>query len=101
PGPRAGAHERPARAEARDEDVQALEGRGDLGTGSLVVRPRVRVIAVLEGNEPALVLPGELERHADGAVRALLARRVDDLGPEELQQPLALLGHALGHDAGE
>ena len=41
------------------------------------------------------------QREADGAVRALRGRGVDDLGAVDPQQPAALLGRVLGHDAGE
>ena len=97
----AGAHQRPARAEAGDEDVDAVERLGDLGAGALVVRARVRLVPVLERHEEARVALGELERVADGAVRALVARREDDLGAVEPQQAHALLGRVLRHHARE
>src|SRR2546421_604903 len=47
--PLAGAHQRPAGAEAGDEDVDAVERLRDLGAGALVMGARVRLVRVLEG----------------------------------------------------
>jgi hypothetical protein len=49
--PFAGAHERSARAEARDEDVDAVERRDDLGAGPVVVGTRIGLVGVLERHE--------------------------------------------------
>ena len=68
--PRAGAHQRPAGAEAGDEDVDAVERSRDLGAGALVVGARIRLVRVLERHEIARLPLRELEREPDGAVRA-------------------------------
>ena len=82
----AGAHERPARAEAGDEDVDPVEGGGDLRSRPLVVRTRVGLVRVLERHEERRVTLGELDGEPDRSVRSLLARRLDDLGAVEAEQ---------------
>ncbi len=99
--PLAGPHQRPTGAEPCNEHVDAVERLGDLGAGALIVSLRVGPIAVLEGHEVARVLRRQLLRKANGAVRAFGSRRLHDLGAVELEQPAALLGHVLGHHAGE
>ena len=94
-----GAHQRAARAEAGDEHVDLGAVAQDLGTGALVVRERVRGIAVLEQERVAVGFVGvDLLGHADRAVAALLARRQRDLGAEDLEQLAPLDRHVLGHD---
>ena len=99
--PRARAHQRAARAEPRDEHVDPVERRDDLGAGAFVVRARVRFVRVLERHEEGRVALDDLLREPDGAVRPLLAGRVDDLRAVELEQALALLRRVLGHHARE
>ncbi len=99
--PRARAHERAAGAEPGDEDVDAVERRRDLGARALVVGARVRLVRVLERHEVARFPLGELEREADATVRALGARRLDDLRAVEPQQLPAFLRRVLGQDARE
>ena len=82
-----------------DEHVDAVERLDDLGAGALVVGARVGLVRVLEGHVVARLALGQLERDADGAVRALGGRRLDDLGAVEAQQPPALLGRVLRHHA--
>jgi hypothetical protein len=72
--PLAGPHQRAAGAEPRDEDVDAVERLGDLRARALVVRTRIRLVAVLERHEPLRVALCHLEREPHGAVRALVAR---------------------------
>ena len=62
---------------------------------------RVRLVSVLERHEEGRVSLGQLERESDGAVRALLARREDELGAVEREQALPLVGRILRHDARE
>ena len=99
--PLARPHQRAARAEPCDEHVDAVERLGDLGSRALVVGARVGLVPVLERHEVARVALGQLERQADGAVRALVSGRVDDLGAVEPQQAPALLRRVLRHHAGE
>ena len=84
-----------------NEDVDPVERIRDLGAGAFVVRARVRLVRVLERHEPGRVALRELEREPDGAVGALVARRVDDLGAEQAQDAAALGGRVLGQHAGE
>ena len=95
------AHQRAARAEARNDDVDAVERGSDLCTRPLVVRARVRLVRVLERHEVLRFPFGQLERQPDCAVRSLLAGGVDDLRAEEAEQALALLRRAFRHHAGE
>jgi hypothetical protein len=99
--PLAGSHERAARAESRHEDVDAVERRSDLRTGPLVVSARIRLVRVLERHEQRRVPLGELDRKADGAIRSLLARRVDDLRAVKAKEAPPLGSHVRGHDTGE
>ena len=93
------AHQRSTRAEAGDEHVDVGAVAQDLGTGALVVRERVRRVAVLEEEDVAVGLVGvDLLRHADRAVAAFLAGRQRDLGPEDLEQLPPFDGDVLGHD---
>ena len=94
-------HQRPAGPEPGHEHVDAVEGGRDLRAGSLVVRARVRLVRVLERHEERGVALRELERQADGAVRALLRRRVDDLGAVQPEQAPTLLGDVRRHHAGQ
>ena len=94
----ADAHQRAARAEAGDEHVDLGAVAPDLGPGALVVRERVRGVAVLE---QAARSDGssarELLGQADRAVAPLVAGRQHDLGAEDLEQLAALDRHVLGH----
>ena len=78
-----GAHQRPRRPEARHEHVDLRAVREDLRPGRLVVRLRVRRVAVLVGHDEPRVGRGDLLGHRDRAVGALRARRVDDLRAEQ------------------
>src|SRR3954471_16710807 len=85
------AHQRPARAQAGDEGVDLpVELVEDLRRGAVVVRERVGLVAVLVGHVVRGVGLGHLEGHGHRAVRALVARRVDDLRAVHLQQLGAL-----------
>src|SRR3954454_5275761 len=86
PGPRSG-HE-------RGDLVELLE---DLGRGAVVMRGGVRLVAVLVGHVVLRVRGGQLERHLDGAVRALRTRRVDDVRAVHLEQLRALGRDVVGH----
>ena len=99
--PLARAHERSARAEPGDEDVDAVERLGDLRARPLVVGPRVRLVSVLVQHEEPRVGRGHAQGEADGAVRAFGRRRRDDPRPVELEQPDALGRRVLRDDAGE
>ena len=99
--PPAGAHQRAAGAEPGHEHVNAIERRGDLGAGALVVRARIRLVRILERHEETRLALGELEREADGAVRALLSGRFDDRRAVHAQQPPSLLCRVLGKSARE
>ena len=68
------------------------------GPVRLVVRERVRGVAVLEqAARSSGSSARDLLGHADRAVAALLARRQRDLGAEDLEQLAALDRHVLGH----
>ena len=54
------AHQRPARPEAGDEDVDLGAVGEDLGAGRLLVGPRVRLVAVLVRHDEPLVLRDEV-----------------------------------------
>src|SRR5205823_6489808 len=69
--------------------------------GALVVGARIRLVRVLEWHEVARLTLGKLEREAHGAVRALLAGRLDDRRAVQLQEPSSLLRRVGGQDAGE
>ncbi len=82
--------QRPRRAEPGDEVRDARAVAQDLGAGALVVRLGVRGVAVLVQEEPFGVLLGQRTGHAHGAVGALGAGRLDDLGAPHLEQLAAL-----------
>ena len=67
------AHERAARAEPGDEHVDLGAVGEDLGARALVVRERVRRVAVLEQQFVARLVGDDLLGHSDRAVAALLA----------------------------
>jgi hypothetical protein len=85
PQPRSRAHQRASCTEAGDEDVHAVERGDDLRARSVVVRPWVRLVRVLERHEERRVLLGEPLRQPHCAVRSLRARRVDDLRAVEAE----------------
>ena len=74
--------------------VELLE---DLERRAVVVRERVGLVAVLVGHVVRGVVLGQVEGHLDGAVRALGALRVDDLGAIHPQQLGALGSDVVGH----
>ena len=80
------AHQRAAGPEPGDERGDLVELLEDLERGAVVVRQRVRLVAVLVGHVVRGVLLGHVERQLDGAVRALRALGVDDLGAVHAQQ---------------
>ena len=92
------AHERAARAEAGDEDV-------DLGAVAPDLRARCprsaragwRGCRTGTGTHERRVVGAELLRHADRAVAALVGGRQHDLGAEDLEQLAALDRHVLRH----
>ncbi len=94
----ADAHQRPAGAEAGHERRDLVELLEDLRRRAVVVRQRVRRVAVLVRHVVRGVLGGHLQRQLDGAVGALVARRVDDLRAVHLQQLRPLRRHVVGHD---
>src|SRR5262249_62110239 len=71
------------------------------GAGAAVVGWWGCRIAVLEREEVAGLLRRQSLCQADGAVRAFRSGRVDDLRAVEAQQSAALLGHVVGHHAGQ
>src|ERR671914_312938 len=64
------AHQRAAGAEPGDEGRDLVELLEDLGRRAVVVRVRVRLVAVLVRHEVRGVRPGHVERHLDRAIRA-------------------------------
>ena len=96
--PPAVAHQRAAGAEPGDERGDLVELLEDLRRRAVVVRVRVRLVAVLVRHVVRGVRAGHLERHRDRAVGALVAGRVDDLGAVHLQQLRALGRDVVGHD---
>ena len=94
----AGAEQRAGRPEAGDEmgDVRAVAP--DLRSGALVVGLRVGRVGVLVEEDPLRVLVRELAGPADGAVRALRAGRLDDLGPPQVEQLATLDGDVRRQD---
>ena len=70
----------------------------DLGTGRLVVRPRVGRVAVLVEERDVVHLLDQTLRHPHRAVGALGARRQNDLGAVDLEQLPPLDGDVLRHD---
>jgi hypothetical protein len=90
-------HQRAARAEPGDEHVDLGTVAPDLGAGALVVRERVRGIAVLE--QPAVLgtLGADLLGEADRAVAAFLTGAQRHLGAEDLEQLAPFDAHVLGH----
>ena len=95
----ADAHQRPAGAEAGHEAPTISSSSSRIsGAGAVVVRARVRLVAVLVRHVVRGVLGRHLQRHRHGAVGAQVARRVDDLRAVHLQQLRALGRHVVGHD---
>ena len=99
--PLAGAHQRATGPETGHEDVDAVEGDGDLRARAVVVRARVRDVPVLERHEERRLTLRKLERQPHRPVRAFLRGRVDDLRPVQAKETPTLLGHVRRHDAGE
>ena len=91
------AEQRARRAEPGHEVRDAGAVAQDLGPGALVVRLRVGRVAVLVEEDPLGMLLGQRPGHAHGAVRALAARRLDDLGPPQLEELAALHRHVGRH----
>ena len=96
--PPGAAHQRAARAQPGDEDVDVGQHLEDLLGRAPLVREGVRRVAVLERHEERRIGLGELARHQHGAVRALIGRREDDVGAEQPHQLLALGRRAGRHD---
>ena len=92
------AHQRAAGAEPGDEGADLVELLEDLLRRAVVVRERVGLVAVLVGHVVAVGVARHLVGHRDGAVGALVAGAVDDLGAVHLQQLGALGRHVVGHD---
>ena len=72
--PLADAHQRAACTEPCDDDVDAVERRRDLCARSLVMRPRIRLVCVLERHEVPRLALGQLERQSNGTVGARVRR---------------------------
>jgi len=95
----ADALERASAADARHETRDVARHLVPQLTGRLLVMG-TRVVRVLEllRHEDARVLVGHFAGVADGALDALVVRGQHQVGPERLDEFLALLAHPLGHD---
>ena len=94
----ASAGQRPASANARDEDINLAVGVfPDLGTGGCLVCGGVGGVGELTGNERVLDFGMQLIGFLDGAAHALRSVGQNQLGSVCLHELAALDGHGLGH----
>src|SRR5450759_1346050 len=91
------AGDRPAGADAGDEDVDLAVGvRPDLLGGRLAVDLRVRLVGELTGQHGTRSPGGDLGGAVDGALHAGRTGGQHELGAEGPEQGAPLLGHGLG-----
>src|SRR3954452_17217767 len=96
-----GTHQSPCGAQPGDEVRHRRQVRKDLGAGALVVRQRVRRVAVLVEHDPVGVLVGDPLGDPDRLVGAAGGRGGHDLDAPHAQQLTPFLRSVLRHHADE